>query len=305
MAEPYIAVVGAVNVDLWGRSFAPLIARDSNPGEVRASLGGVGRNVAHNLRKLGVAVQLIAALGEDDRARQIEESCRALGIGLDGALRVPGGRTSTYLCISGPDGEPALAVCDTDVARCLTPEVLEARMPLLDGAALVVIDGNLTAETLEYLTRRCRAPLFADPVSVTKAAKLAGVLDRIHTLKPNAKEASALTGEDDVPAAAKALIRKGVRRVFVSDGVNGIVAAEEGSCIRVPCLPAKAVNATGCGDAALAALCKSYLDGSSLEGAAYLAAAAGAVAAESEETIAPGFGLEALEKKLSERRKNV
>ena len=305
VAEPYIAVVGAVNVDYWGRSFAPLIARDSNPGAVRVSLGGVGRNVAHNLRKLGVNVQLLTALGEDDRARMIEESCRALGVGLDGALRVPGGRTSTYLCITGPDGEPALAVCDADVASCLTPDTLEPRMALLDGAALVVIDGNLTADTLDYLTRRCRAPLFADPVSVTKAAKLAGVLDRVHTVKPNAQEAEALTGERDPAKAAKALVKKGVRRAFVSDGANGIFAAENGCSVHVPCFPAKAVNATGCGDAALAALCRSYLDGKNLEDAARFAAAAGALAAESEETISPLLSVAELEKRIHERRENA
>ena len=45
----YAVVVGGVNVDIGGRSFAPLVASDSNPGTVSVSLGGVGRNIAHNL----------------------------------------------------------------------------------------------------------------------------------------------------------------------------------------------------------------------------------------------------------------
>ena len=49
----YIAVVGGVNIDVGGRSFAPLVAGDSNPGVIRTSLGGVGRNIAHNLALLG------------------------------------------------------------------------------------------------------------------------------------------------------------------------------------------------------------------------------------------------------------
>lgn len=54
----YAAVVGGVNVDIGGQSYAPLVARDSNPGRVRISLGGVGRNIAHNMSLLGVDVRL-------------------------------------------------------------------------------------------------------------------------------------------------------------------------------------------------------------------------------------------------------
>lgn len=303
--RPYIAVVGAVNVDLWGRSYAPLIPRDSNPGEIRASLGGVGGNIAHNLRRLGAEVELVAALGEDDWARRIEENCRTLGIGLRGALRIPDGRTSTYLCISGPDGEPALAICDVDISKQLTPEFLETRLPLLNGAALVVMDSNLTAEAIDFLTSRCTCPIFADPISVTKAAKLAPVLDRIHTLKPNTVEAEALTGEANAELAARALVKQGVKRAFVSDGVNGIYAAEEGHCIRVPSFPAQLKNATGCGDSALAALCRSFLDGRSLENSARYAAAAGAVTAESDETVSPAMSAEAVENRIKYAEENT
>ena len=42
----YVAVAGAVNVDIGGRSAGPLVGRDSNPGTVTVSMGGVGRNIA-------------------------------------------------------------------------------------------------------------------------------------------------------------------------------------------------------------------------------------------------------------------
>ena len=64
----YVAVAGAVNVDIGGRSAGPLVGRDSNPGTVTVSMGGVGRNIAHNLRMLGVKVSLLTALGEDPNA---------------------------------------------------------------------------------------------------------------------------------------------------------------------------------------------------------------------------------------------
>ena len=35
----YVAVAGAVNVDIGGRSAGPLVGRDSNPGTVTVSMG--------------------------------------------------------------------------------------------------------------------------------------------------------------------------------------------------------------------------------------------------------------------------
>ena len=62
---PYVVVVGGVNLDIGGRSLAKLVPEDSNPGQVRTSLGGVGRNIAHNMALLGLDVRLLTAFGDD------------------------------------------------------------------------------------------------------------------------------------------------------------------------------------------------------------------------------------------------
>ena len=298
MTRPYAAIVGAVNMDIWGRSFDTLIPRDSNPGEIRLSPGGVGRNIAHNLRLLGVETEMLTALGGDVWAAQLEESCRALGIGLNRAVRVPDMRTSGYLYITGPDGDLALAVCDTDITGTITPAVIEQNLDLLSRAALVVFDGNLTEETMDFLTSHCRAPLFVDPVSVTKAKKLVPFLHRIHTIKPNAREAAALTGETDPSAAAKVLVGAGVDHVFVSDGPGGMVCAHGPDIYHVPCPATELVNATGGGDAAMAGLCRAFLDGRAIVSAARYALAAGSLAVECAGTINPALSDKAVRRRL-------
>lgn len=285
MREKYAAVVGAVNVDIWGRSYDALTERDSNPGEILLSMGGVGRNIAHNMCLLDIRVQMLTAIGGDAWAQQIESSCRELGIGLEHAVRLPRQRTSTYMYISGPDGDMALAVCDTDIAQHITPELIERNLDMLNAAELVVFDGNLTPEAMDCLTLSCTAPLFVDPVSTAKAVKLIPFLHRIHTIKPNTIEAEALTGESSAEAAAQALIYAGVKRAFVSDGARGIVAAHGLDCLRVPCCAVKLVNATGGGDAVMAALCRSFLDGRDIVQSARYALAAGALAVECPQTI--------------------
>ena len=61
----YVVVVGGANVDICGRSWDPLVQADSNPGLVGMSIGGVGRNIAHNLGLLGVDVRMLTACGDD------------------------------------------------------------------------------------------------------------------------------------------------------------------------------------------------------------------------------------------------
>ena len=188
-ASPYIAVVGGVNIDIGGRSDAPLVAGDSNPGRIRSSLGGVGRNIAHNLALLGAKVKLITALGADDGAKRVEASCADLGIDLTDSLYVPDGATSTYLFLADSNGDMALAMNDMAIYEQLTPTFLETKLNTLNAAALVVLDTNLSAESIRYLGEHCTAPLFADPVSAAKAGKLEPILGRLHTLKPNRMEA--------------------------------------------------------------------------------------------------------------------
>ena len=179
----YAAVVGGVNVDIGGQSYAPLVARDSNPGRVRISLGGVGRNIAHNMSLLGVDVRLLTAFGDDLHAQRVAASCGELGIDISHALQVPGGTTSTYLFLNDVDGDMALGLSDMDICERITPAYLASNLSLLNNAQVIVADTNIPAESLQYLVTHCTPPVFVDTVSTAKARKVQPVLGRVHTLK--------------------------------------------------------------------------------------------------------------------------
>lgn len=299
------AVVGGVNVDVGGRARAALLPGDSNPGTVRTSLGGVGRNVAHNMALLGVNTRLLTVLGEDENARRIEDSCAALGIDLRRSLRVPGEATSTYLYIAGPDGDMALAVSDMEIYRRLTPEALAARRQWLATARALVVDTNIPSESVEWLCENAAAPIFADPVSAAKAEKLRPVLGRLHTLKANRLEAGLLSGvqitdEESLRRAADALLGAGLRRAYITLGADGVLAADAESRIRLPAPAGPRVNTTGCGDAFLAALVWAHLEGEDLAGSARAGLAAAAIAMAGAETVNPAMSAQALRTKMTE-----
>ncbi len=300
----YAVVIGGVNIDIGGRSFKPLVPGDSNPGKVVTALGGVGRNIAHNMRLLGMDVRMLTAFGDDIYGQRIAASCAELGIDISNALQISGGTTPTYLFLNDADGDMALALSDMEICDRITPAYLSAHLNLINNAQVVVVDTNIPQESIAFLAECCTAPIFADPVSTAKAVKLLPVLGKLHTLKPNRMEAELLSGvkiTDDasLEEAAQALLNTGMHRVFISLGTEGVLAADRERMVRVPCYKATMRNATGAGDAFMAALAWAYLEGTDLETAASAAAAVAAMAIESEKTVNPAISPAALRDRMA------
>ena len=290
----YVVVVGGVNMDIGGKSFASMIPGDSNPGTVTMSVGGVGRNIAHNISLLGMDARMLSAVGADLYGEKIAATCTACGLDFSRVRTVPGASTSTYVYLGGPDGDMALAVSDMEVCNEISPSYLEKNLTLLNGAQLVVVDANIPQESIEFLAEHVTPPLFADPVSVTKAKKFQGVLGKLHTLKPNRLEAELLSGvpitdTDSLHRAAQTLLETGLHRVFISLGADGVYAADQSGSVTLPAPKAEMVSTTGCGDSFMAALTWAYLQGSDLERSARAGLAASSLTMESTETIHPSM----------------
>lgn len=281
-------VFGGINVDIWGRPAGALVPKDSNPGTVTMRPGGVGRNIAHDLRLLGLAVSLVAPIGGDIYASTIVDSCQSLGIDLSHAPVFKDMRSSTYLYITNEAGDMELAISDMELCSTLTPELVAPILPQLQAGA-VVVDANLLPETIKYICNNCAIPVYADPVSTVKAVKLRPVLHRLAAIKPNAVEAECLTGESDPERAALALVEMGVQRVFLSLGARGMIAADRKELLRLPGLATQVVNSTGAGDAATAAIVLAGIRGMGLGETALLAQKAGAVTCRSESANAPAL----------------
>ena len=302
-AERRAVVIGGVNVDIGGQPFLPLVVKDSNPGRVTVSFGGVGRNIAHNMSLLGISTEMLTALGDDFYASGIIASCQEAGINISHALRLPGESTSTYLYLNDCDGDMAMAVSDMEICRQITPAYLEPLLPLLESAQVVVFDTNIPEESVVWLTEHCTRPLFADCVSTKKAEKLRPVLGKLHTLKPNRIEAELLSGVHicdgaSLRLAAETLLATGLRRVFISLGSEGVVGAEDGKMLRLHCYPTEVKNVTGAGDAFMAALVRAYVERLSLADTMRYASAAASIATESITTINTALSDEAVRSRV-------
>ena len=308
----YVLVIGAANTDIGGTPYKPLIPGDSNPGVIKMSYGGVGRNIAHNLALLGVDVELVTAIGDDVLGKEMLAKCEAIGIDTCLSVVVPDESSSVYLFINDEKGEMDLALSHVDIVRHITPEYLDSISEVINSASMVIADCNLPQETIFRLKEICQVPLCMDTVSVSHADKIKGHLEGIDTLKPNLLEAEFLTdmiieNEYDCFEAAKALIDQGVRRVFISVGPHGMLAADRDQAIMVDRYPVDVKCTTGAGDSAMAAIIWKSLSegGDGLKGPAMAANAAAAATISVDPTIHPEMSSELIERIIENNDINI
>ena len=79
MDNSHVLVVGAAGLDTKGRADGPLQPDTSNPGRIRIGVGGVARNVAENLARLGEHAILLSAVGDDRSGLRIREQALDAG----------------------------------------------------------------------------------------------------------------------------------------------------------------------------------------------------------------------------------
>ena len=294
-----LCVIGGMNVDISGRTDAKLLAGDSNPGHVSVSLGGVGRNIAENLKRLGSEVMLVTAYGNDRNGLWARTECESLGIDMSASAGFPGMSTGTYVCIHDERGELCCAVSDMRVCECVTPEFLRPRLNAINACDAVVIDANLPEESLRFLAENCSVPLAADPVSARKADKLWGILSSLTLLKPNMAEAAVLSGrrvtsDEETQTAASALLGLGVRHVMISMGGRGVWYADAAASGREPTRERRIISTNGCGDAFFSACLVAMLRGMNTPEMARVGQAAAALCAESEAAVSPSMTWQAV-----------
>ncbi|MGY3871274.1 PfkB family carbohydrate kinase [Aeromonas crassostreae] len=303
---PYALVIGGANMDICGQSRGALGMGDSNPGAVRTSPGGVGRNIAENLARLGTDTRLLTAVGNDQHGHRLLEASQQAGVDVRQVLVLDGQATSCYLSLHDDSGEMRCAVNDMAIIDELTPARLAPLGGFLGAAGLWVLDTNLASHTLDWLfERQGEHCIFVDTVSVAKVEKIRPWLHRIHTLKPNRSEAErlcgfAIAGPETWPMAAAWFHRAGVARLFLSLGDQGIFYSDGERQGHLPVLGSPVVNVTGAGDAFMAGLAHAWWQGLDMSETTRFALGCAAFTANCSDTVSPGLSKAAVERMLEE-----
>ncbi len=253
-----IVVIGGANVDIAGTCTEHYQGGDSNPGNVQQSAGGVGRNIAENLARLGNDVSIITLVGNDNRGQFIIEQAIQAGLKVQDVVQHRSLSTSTYLALHNQTGELIGSIADMAIMDQLTPEFLTAKMSRLQSASTIVVDANIPIETLAWLAEQSLSVfIVADAVSAAKAIRLRPLLNKIDLLKVNRYEALAILDHDQDDEKTgdeliQALQEKGVTTVLLSLAEEGVLLGTKTGNQKQGVPEFEMISDTGAGDAMLA-----------------------------------------------------
>ena len=258
-----IMVVGGANIDILAHQHVSG-EPDSHPGEISLSAGGVGRNIAENLARLGQPVCFITCFGDDEFAGQLRQSLAVPQVDLDYAQTLEGHRSDSYLCVHDTNGEMVTAVNHMPLIDRITAEMLTPYRQRLRAARLIIVDCNLPAETLSWLAG-LDVPMAVDAVSSAKADRLSPLVGKINIIKCTYAEAAKITGRTDNPdMLARALCTEHTDIVLMSMGAEPMLLATASEVMRFTPPPAEIISVTGAGDALFASFIHHHLSGKSI-----------------------------------------
>lgn len=302
MAE--ILIIGGINIDIEGCPYQKLKYQDSNPGRVKISYGGVGRNIAENAVRLGADVAMVSAIGCDELGRGAKAHLAELGADVSMVREIETASSAIYLAILNEERDMELGVSDMDIIENITPEYLKENAEKFENVKAVALDGNLEENQLgEIMSMFAGKKIFFDPVSANKAVRAKNVIGKFHSIKPNLIEAEVLSGikienEDDVKRAGEWFIERGVENVFITLNKDGVYYKnkEKEGFIRPPkCI--KIESATGAGDAFSSVILIGMAGGMEIDEIAKLGMAASQVAMESEKAVNDKMNFEEIKRR--------
>ena len=291
--KPYALVFGISIYDIFGFSYAKYRPYDSNPGQVKVSCGGVCRNIAENMSRVGIPTKFISILGDDQKGADILRQAARVGLDMSDSLIVEGGSTPTYLAILDESGEMVSAVVDTKLANEFSHEELDKRAHIIENAEYMFLGAD-NPPFVEYIlkTYAGKTKFVLDPVSGAKAARVKHLLPYFHTVKPNRHEAETLCGfeiktREDASKAGHYLRSLGVQNIFISLDADGVYYnnGEEEGIIKASCL--EILNVTGAGDAFVAGIGAAYMRNMSIRDTVKYAIAMSNITISDEATIHP------------------
>jgi pseudouridine kinase len=312
-----VVVVGGAVLDTKLRTRDAPVPGTSNPGVATHAVGGVGRNIAENLARLGTRTTLVAALGDDPAGTAVLERTSAAGVDCTHvvASALP---TGSYTAVLDDAGDLVVAVSDMRATDELRVEDLEVVPALLAGAGALVVDANLPLRVLRRLLRTAVAagvPVVAEPVSVAKAAVLGRALGEgnpVDLVTPNVDELAALVGglgvgarsDAQVVQAAGRLHDRGVAVVWVRRGSRGsLLSVRDTSgrpAVHVVSAPkVEVVDVTGAGDSSTAGYVHAVLGGASTVDAVRFGQVCAALTCASPETVRSDLTLDLVLRRLT------
>ncbi|PIC32075.1 hypothetical protein B9Z55_012552 [Caenorhabditis nigoni] len=244
VSKPKVVSIGAAIVD-----FEAITNEDvkddggSYNGRVVQRMGGVARNHAEALGRLGCESIFVSAIGDDQNGQFFRQNSEKTDI--TRVQMITNRPTCTYLAVNVKGNVKYGIVTSEPLLSTLTPKLIEANSDVLECSDFILLDSNLPvplmAKTLE-IAKKHEKQVWLEPTDIDKVKKVfsTGLVDAVTATSPNANEflewAKLCNVKVDTSIVNSAdsvleLIEKEKRRLLLNTSLFVVTLANKGSAV--------------------------------------------------------------------------
>jgi len=267
MGRPRITVVGSNMVDL-----VTYIRRMPREGETieaprfEMGFGGKGANQAVAAALLGADVCMVTKVGDDLFGPNTKKNFERYGIDTHHVEIVPGVSSGVAPIFVDEKSQNSILIIKGANAHLAPGDVDRAKERILKSD-VVIMQLEISLETVYHTIELCasrKVPVILNPAPADASLSV----ERIRSVSffaPNETELQTLTGMptgslDEVKAAARTLLKKGLSKILVTLGDKGCLLLTLDAEILVPAFRVKSMDTTGAGDAFIGCFAVSYVE---------------------------------------------
>lgn len=291
--ESSIVCIGGANTDRKARSNQKVHLYSSNPVETTEVCGGVARNFAENLSRLGYNTSLMTSVGDDKEGNWILRETKSQGVDVSQVWVLQTERTGTYTTLLDVNGEMIVSMADMNIYEKITIAMIEEKWSYIVASQAVFLDTNISKDCISYLINRCKdedIPLYIDPISSAKAQKLPYQLEGVELLLLNQEEAEMLADAkinslEDCQSVSEKIRQRGVHKVIITLHDHGVYYSSPQESGHLSPFKTEVVDVTGASDAFSSCAIYGLMNEESLLRACQLGLAGSALTQQTEESV--------------------
>ena len=254
-------VIGAVFVDVKGFSYGTYVPEGTNIGDVQMMPGGVCRNVAEDLAKLGVPAQFVSMVDDTAMGRDVRDGLATLGIDTSHVIAAEKGM-GVWMAILDENGDLRGSISRQPDFRTLENYLRENGDQLVSQADGIVLEFDMNAAIADLVMRLAEEhekPVYSvvgnmgvilrHPEYLRKVACF--ICNEIEAGRLFERDLTGLTPEEMLPLLVRESRDAGIPSMVLTMGANGAVYVDHrtGEFGRCPAISVNMIDSTGAGDA--------------------------------------------------------
>ena len=207
---------------------------------------------------------MIGAVGDDAAGQMLRANLQRAGVDTEAVETLPGVPSGQAFIHITDKGENSITVISGANAQ-VTPDMIDRHLDKMENCDAVVMQLEVPLSAVIHAAHRARAlgkTVVLDPAPAVPDLP-EELLSQVDILKPNETELHILTGlptdtDEQVIAAARTLLTKGVGVVTASLGGRGVMMVTRDTAQRFTPPPVNVVDSTAAGDSFTAAMVSLY-----------------------------------------------